>query len=76
MSGRDKRTAMFETAPIPKAVASLAVPTVIGSLVSVLYNLVDTYFVSALNDPVQNAGVTLAAPLLLSVTNELTELLP
>ena len=32
----------------------------------VLYNLADTYFVGMLNDPIQNAAVTLAAPVLLA----------
>lgn len=32
----------------------------------VLYNLADTYFVGMLNDPVQNAAVTLAGPVLLA----------
>ena len=38
----------------------------------VLYNLADTYFVGMCNDPIQNAAVTLAAPVLLAfnaVTN-------
>lgn len=56
----DKRTKLFECAPIPRAVAALCVPTIISSLVMVLYNLADTYFVGMLNDPVQNAAVTLA----------------
>ena len=32
----------------------------------VLYNLADTYFVGMCNDPIQNAAVTLAAPVLLA----------
>lgn len=52
--------------PIPKAVMQLAIPTVISSLVMVIYNLADTYFVGMLNDPTQNAAVTLAAPVLLA----------
>ena len=56
----DKRTALFEHVSIPKAVVTLCVPTIISSLVMVLYNLADTYFVGMLNDPVQNAAVTLA----------------
>lgn len=44
----------------------LAIPTVISSLVMVIYNLADTYFVGMLNDPIQNAAVTLAAPVLLA----------
>ncbi len=38
----------------------------------ILYNLADTYFVGQLNDPIENAAVTLAAPVILSfnaVTN-------
>lgn len=61
-----KKTQLFESTPVPKAVITLAVPTVISSLVMVIYNLADTYFVGMLNDPVQNAAVTLAAPVLLA----------
>ena len=60
------RTALFETRPVPSAVMTLAVPTIISSLVMVLYNLADTFFVGMLNDPVESAGVALAAPVLLA----------
>ncbi|MCH4207930.1 MAG: MATE family efflux transporter [Solobacterium sp.] len=52
--------------PVYKAVAKLAIPTVLSSLVMVIYNLADTYFVGMLNDPVMNAAVTLASPLILA----------
>ena len=61
-----QKTQLFEKIPVPKAVMKLAVPTIISSLVMVIYNLADTYFVGILNDPVQNAAVTLAAPVLLA----------
>ena len=61
-----QKTQLFEQMPIPQAVMRLAVPTIISSLVMVIYNLADTYFVGMLNDPVQNAAVTLAAPVLLA----------
>ena len=60
------KTHLFETMPIPKAVMQMSVPTVVSSLVMVIYNLADTFFVGFLNDPVQNAAVTLAAPVLLA----------
>ncbi|MGM9662556.1 MAG: MATE family efflux transporter [Oscillospiraceae bacterium] len=62
----DRKTQLFEQTPVPRAVMTLSVPTIISSLVMVIYNLADTYFVGMLNDPVQNAAVTLAAPLLLA----------
>lgn len=61
-----QKITLFEQTPIPKAVMKLAVPTVISSLVMVIYNLADTYFVGMVNDPIQNAAVTLAAPVLLA----------
>ena len=57
---------LFENAPVPKAVMTMAIPTIISSLVMVIYNLADTYFVGMLDNPVQNAAVTLAAPVLLA----------
>ena len=61
-----QKTQLFESMPIPRAVMKLAIPTVLSSLVMVLYNLADTYFVGMLNNAVENAAVTLAAPLLLA----------
>ena len=61
-----QKTQLFEQMPISQAVVRLAVPTIISSMVMVIYNLADTYFVGMLNDPVQNAAVTLAAPVLLA----------
>ena len=62
MQELDKKTYLFEEAPLGRAVMTLAIPTVISSLVTVLYNLADTYFVSMLNDSVQNS----AAPVMLA----------
>lgn len=61
-----KKIQLFESTPVPKAIATLAIPTILSSLVMVLYNLADTYFVGIINDPIQNAAVTLAAPVLLA----------
>lgn len=61
-----EKTELFENMPIAKAVMTLAIPTILSSLVMVIYNLADTYFVGILNDPIQNAAVTLAAPVLLA----------
>lgn len=72
-SNTDNRIELFEETPVPKAVAQLSIPIVIGCLVMILYNLADTFFVGMLNDPIQNAGVTLASPVLLAF-NAITNL--
>lgn len=61
-----EKTKLFEQLPIPKAVAKLSVPTVLSSLVMILYSMADTYFVGMLNNPVQNAAVALSTPVLLA----------
>lgn len=38
-------TDLFEKVPVPKAVATMAVPTMISMLVVVIYNMADTFFV-------------------------------
>lgn len=61
-----QKSVIFDSTPIPKAVMKLAIPTVLSCLVMVIYNLADTWFVGLLNDPIQTAAVTLAAPVLLA----------
>ena len=62
----NQKADLFERTPIPQAVAQLTIPTILSSLVMVLYNIADTYFVGMVNDPIQNAAVALAAPVLLA----------
>lgn len=62
----EEKIELFENIPVRKAVIKLSVPTVLSSLVMVIYNLADTYFVGMLNNPIENSAVTLAAPLLLA----------
>lgn len=66
MSQTNSKAYLFESMPIPKAVAQLSIPMVVTSLVMVVYNLADTYFVGMLNDPIQNAAVTLVYPVMLA----------
>ena len=36
---------IFETMSVPKAVAALAVPTVISQIIAMVYNLADTWYI-------------------------------
>ena len=48
---------------VPKAVAQMAIPSVISSLVTVVYNMADTFFVGQTGDPLQVAAVSLTNPI-------------
>ena len=54
---------LFEKYPIPKAVMTLAIPTMLSMLVTIVYNMADTYFVGQTGDPNQVAAVTLTMPI-------------
>lgn len=58
----NKKMALLGSAPIPKALMALGVPTMVGMLINALYNLVDTYFVGGLGTD-QMGAVTVAFPL-------------
>lgn len=53
---------LFEHVPVPRAVAVMAVPTMISMLVVVIYNMADTFFIGQTNDAMQVAAVSLATP--------------
>ena len=57
-----KKMELLGSAPIPKALMALGIPTMVGMLINALYNLVDTYFVGGLGTD-QMGAVTVAFPL-------------
>ena len=65
MASKEKREQIFSSYPIPKAVAALAIPSVLSSIVNVIYNMADTYFVSLMKDTNATAAVSLTMPVFL-----------
>lgn len=53
---------LFQHAPVRKAVFQMAIPTVISSLVLVIYNMADTFFVGQTHNAYQVAAVSLTNP--------------
>lgn len=57
-----KEQIIFSQYPIPKAVAAMAVPTIISQLITVVYNLADTWFVGLRGDAAAVAAISLCLP--------------
>ena len=53
---------LIEDLPVARAVAILAIPTVISQVVTMIYNLADTFFVGQIGDPLMVAAVSLVSP--------------
>lgn len=59
---------LFERAPVSRAVISLVIPTVISQLITVIYNMADTFFIGQIGNSNQVAAVSLCMPLFILLT--------
>ena len=56
-------TEIFENYSIPKAVAALAVPTVITQIITIIYNFADTWYVGLTNNSAAIAALSVCMPI-------------
>lgn len=54
---------LFEHVPVPKAYFTMALPVVMGMVVNLVYNIVDTFFIARTQNAQLVAGVSLCAPI-------------
>lgn len=59
---------LFTTMSVGRAVAKLAIPTVISQIVVILYSLADTFFVGQIGDPNQLAALSITFPIFTLLT--------
>ena len=53
------RAALFESASVPSALARMALPTVVSQLITLIYNIADTWFIGRTNNPYMVAASSL-----------------
>ena len=59
---------IFENKPIWQALAIMAIPTVISQLITLVYNIADTWFIGQTNNPYMVAASALVATIFLMAT--------
>lgn len=59
---RGQNMAIFESAPIPVAVMTLAVPTIITQLINIIYNFADTWYVGRTGSAAMVAALSVCMP--------------
>lgn len=62
MDSKNNSIEIFEKMSVAKAVRTMAVPTVIGQLIVLFYNMADTFFLGRTNNPYMVAGASLILP--------------
>ncbi len=59
---QDKTTEIFRDAPVPKAVISNIVPSIVSMIMVLVYNLADTFFIGQTKDAYMVAAVSIVTP--------------
>ena len=57
------KTELFETVPVPKALAAMGIPTIISQLINLIYNMVDTFFIGRTGNSFMVAATTITLTL-------------
>ncbi len=53
------KTELFETMPVPKALTKMAIPTIVSQLITLIYNMADTWFIGRTGNPYMVAASSL-----------------
>ena len=64
----DERKFLFENTSVARAIARLAIPTMIGQIIGVIYNMADTFFVGQTGSDAMLAAVTVCMPAFMLLT--------
>ena len=64
MARKDKRE-LFEKTPVVKAIAVMAIPSIISQIISLIYSAVDAIFIGSIGNHFMVAAITVAFPVFL-----------
>ncbi len=59
---KDNTTEIFKNAPVPKAVISNIIPSIVSMIMVLVYNLADTFFIGQTKNAYMVAAVSVATP--------------
>ena len=62
MSEAAEKRELFERTPIPKAILELALPSVVGQIILVIYNMADSFFLGLTGSDAMITAVTVCMP--------------
>ena len=58
----EEKKQLFESMPVPRALAVMALPTIVSQLITLIYNLADTWFIGQTGNPYMVAACSLVLP--------------
>ncbi|MBR5474291.1 MAG: polysaccharide biosynthesis C-terminal domain-containing protein [Lachnospiraceae bacterium] len=64
----NNKTEIFEYMSIPRALATMAIPTIVSQLIALVYNIADTWFIGQTDNPYMVGAAALSATVFLMST--------
>lgn len=65
MNKSSERIEILSTMPVKRALIKLAIPSIMASMVTTIYNIADTFFIGLLHNTAMIAATTVAMPLMM-----------
>ena len=62
---KNNKIDIFENKPVPRALATMAIPSVVSQLITLFYNVADTWFIGQTDNPYMVAAASLVATIFL-----------
>lgn len=59
----NEKKELFETVPVPKALMTLALPSIASQLITMIYSLADTLYIGMTDDPIKVAAISVVSVL-------------
>ena len=69
MHRANEKMELFETAPVPSALAVMAFPTIVSQLITLIYNIADTWFIGRTKNPYMIAASSLVLTVFLAANS-------
>ena len=66
---KNTKTELFETMPVGRALLTMAIPTIVSQLITMIYNLADTLFIGMSEDPYKIAASSVVSVLFFMLTS-------
>lgn len=66
---KNTKTELFETMPVGRALLTMAIPTIVSQLITMIYNLADTLFIGMSEDPYKVAASSVVSVLFFMLTS-------
>lgn len=67
-SAKAATTEIFETRPVSSALLTMAIPTIVSQLITLIYNMADTWFIGQTNNPYMVAASSLVLTIFLMIS--------